>query len=172
MTGVADALAAALGQSSTDFGRVAHRLGLTGGDRAAAEASLRRLADDVHALTAAVTTGAPADIDAARARLKSRGIDLGDSIRRLRELDEERTSEWMHRMGAVLDSGDAPLGRRIDELIATLERQVGPWLGRDPEGLQEQRKEEYLTSARSSISDALREVGIKPLNDPADDATR
>ena len=75
-------------------------------------------------------------------------------------------------MAAELDSGDVPLGRRIDELIATLERQVGPWLGRDAERLQEQRKEEYRTTARSSIADALREAGIKPLNDPADDAPR
>jgi hypothetical protein len=172
VTSVADALAAALGQGSTDLARVAERLGLAGADPAAAEAAFRRLSDDVHAVTAAITTGEPADVDAARVRLKARGIDLGDSIERLRELDEERASEWMRRMAAELDSGDQPLGRRIDELIATLERQVGPWLGRDPERLKKQRQEEYLTGARSSIADALREAGIKPLNDPADDPSR
>lgn len=163
VTGVADALAGALGQGAVDPAQVAERLGLTGGD---ADAPFKRLADDVHALSAAVTSGAPEDIDAARTRLKARGIDLGDSIERLRALDEERAAEWLRRMAAELDDGERPLGRRIDELIARLERDVGPWLGRDPEKLREKRRAEYLSAARSSIADALQDAGIEPLNDP------
>ena len=165
VTGVADALAAALGQDAADLAAVAQRLGLTGGDQAA----LRRLADDIHALTAAVSSGAPDEIAAARTRLKAHGIDLGDSIERLRGLDEERARRWMRRLALELDDGEQPLGRRIDELIARLEREVGPWIGRDPAKLREQRQAEYVTSARSSIADALREAGIRPLNDPRDE---
>ena len=43
VTAVADGLTAALGQGSTDLARVAQRLGLTGGDRAAAEAAFSAL---------------------------------------------------------------------------------------------------------------------------------
>ena len=168
VSGVADAIAGALGQGSADLAQVAERLGLTGGDSGAA---FKRLADDVYALTAAVTSGAPDDIDAARARLQARGIDLGDSIERLRALDEERAAEWMRRMAAELDDGEQPLGRRIDELIARLEHVVGPWLGRDPEKIRQKRQAEYRSSARSSIADALRDVGIEPLNDPRDESS-
>lgn len=162
VSGAADALATALGR--TDLKELAQRIGI--GDP---DAAFKRLADDVHALTTAVSTGETADVDAARARLKARGIDLGDSIERLRALDEERASEWMRRMAAELGEDEQPLGRRIDELVAKLEREVGPWLGRDPEKIKRKRQEEYRTTARGSIADALREAGIKPLNDPADD---
>jgi hypothetical protein len=75
----------------------------------------------------------------------------------------------MRRIAVEVDDTRRPLGRRLDELIARLEREAGPWLGRDPGQLREQRRADYATGARSSIADALREAGIEPLNDPRDE---
>jgi hypothetical protein len=175
--GIADTVSRALGaagEEPLDLGRLAERLGVQDGDKAAAEAALRGLADDMNVVTAAVASGEPADLDAARARLKARGIDIGDALEEIRQLDQERAtaaaaSGLRALADAIEDPSEQPLGRRIDELIERLEREVGPWIGRDPEKVRERRREEYRTSARSSIAASLREAGVTPLNDPADD---
>lgn len=183
----ADTISAALGLGAQrpDLGEVAERLGIHRGDLerdpGAVRAALQALADDVGAVSAAVASGRPGDLLTARARLESRGIDLGDALDELphaleeiRQLDQERAkaaaaSGLRALADAIEDTSEQPLGRRIDELVERLEREIGPWLGRDPEKLREQRREEYRTSARSSIADALREAGITPLNDQRDD---
>jgi HPt (histidine-containing phosphotransfer) domain-containing protein len=177
LAGVADTVARALGAAGReppDLERLAERLGVRGGDKAAAGAALRGLADDMNAITAAVASGDPAELDAARGRLKARGLDVGDALEEIRRLDQDRAKAaaagGLRALAAAIeDTSEQPLGRRIDELIERLEREVGPWLGRDPEKIRERRQEGYRTSARSSIADSLREAGITPLNDPADD---
>ena len=55
-------------------------------------------------------------------------------------------------------------GKRIDEVISKLERQLGPLVGVNREREKRQRQEEYQRSATSAIADALREAGIEPLS--------
>jgi hypothetical protein len=66
-------------------------------------------------------------------------------------------------MADVIEGEPESLGRRIDELIARLEREVGPFLGADPQRRTRERQERYARSARSAIGDALRARGITPL---------
>jgi hypothetical protein len=175
-TAVADVVGKAFGLGgAADVRRVAERLGVAPGDPSAAQAALGRLADDLHAVSAAVASGTPADLESARARLAARGIDLGagfedlpDLVATLRRLDQERAQQAVVRgLRAAADSiertGEQPLGRRIDELIERLEREIGPLMGRDPKREEERRQAEYRASAKSSIADALRARGITPL---------
>jgi hypothetical protein len=64
----------------------------------------------------------------------------------------------------------AGLGRSVDELVERLEREVGPYLGRDPERVRQQRRAGYERDARASIAESLREAGITPLNAPDEPA--
>jgi hypothetical protein len=170
---VARALGAA-GEEAPDLGRLAERLGARGCDKVAAKAALRGLADDMNAVTAAFASGEPGELDAARARLKARGIDIGDALEDVRQLDQERAkaaaaSGLRALADGIENTGEQPIGRRIDELVERFEREVGPWIGRGPQRIKKQRQDEYRTSARSAIADSLREAGIAPLNDPADE---
>jgi len=174
MDGVADALARALGvsgQEPPDLHDLADRLGVAGGDRAATEAAIRALAADTQAVVAAIASGGSSDLAEARARLAARGIDVGDELAGLRRLGRDDAADaaaaGLRALAAELETpGDQPLGRRLDALIERLEREVGPFLGRDPERVREQRRQQYERDARSSIADALRESGITPLNEP------
>lgn len=187
MANVADTLGRALGIAGAappDMRRVAERLGLSQRDLErdpkAAGAALGGLAEDMQAISALVASGESADLDAARARLAARGIDLGDTLdelprqlealRRLDQQDVARAAATGLRAlaDAIEGTDEEQLGRRIDELIARLEREVGPYLGRDPERIRRERQEEYRVDAGSAIADSLREAGITPLNDPRD----
>lgn len=115
-------------------------------------------------------------------RLATRGIDLGDMVdalpgylAALRQLDQggatRAAARGLRALADVIEGDQASLGRRIDELIAQLERELGPLAGMEWE--RRQRQEEYRRSARSAIADALRAAGITPLasTGPADTAS-
>jgi hypothetical protein len=160
------------------------RLGLAGGDRQAAEATLRGLAADVQAITTAIASAQPADLDAARGRLEARGVDLGDVLddlaRRLEEIRRFNQQDVANAavsglrvlIDSIEDNPDQTLGRHIDELVARLERDVGSYAGQSPERSREQRHEEYRRDARSAIADSMRAAGFAPLNDPREEESR
>jgi hypothetical protein len=160
------------GKEPLDLRRLAEQLGGGGSDPHSAKAALARLADDVQAISAAVVSGSPTELDQARARLEARGLDLGDTLddlrRRLEELkhlDRHSAAASLRRLADDLEGSEEPLGTRIDDLLDRLERQIGPLLGSTPEEVQTQRQEGYLRDARSAIAESLREAGIKPLSD-------
>jgi hypothetical protein len=72
----------------------------------------------------------------------------------------------LRALADAIESRGAGTGKDIDQLIARLERDIGPLLRHDPKAAAQQRQEEAERSARSSIADALREAGITPLNAP------
>jgi hypothetical protein len=176
---VADTVTRALGiggKGSIDLRRVAEQLGVSPRDKATTEAAIRGLSADMQAVSAAVASGRPEDLDAARARLAARGIDVGDALEGVGRLDPDSATKaaatGLRALADALEApGEKPLGRQIDELIERFDREVGPYLGRDPERLRAQRQAKYERDARSAIAESLREAGIKPLNDPDDDTS-
>ncbi len=166
---------------SPDPNKLAERLGLTGGDRRAIEKTLLGVVADVKGMGSAIASGESADLERARERLERRGLDLGDSLSDLaHQLDWLRGLNQENGAPAVPEgvqafiyalAGDStdPLGRRLDEIVAGLQSQLGPVLGPDPERNQKQRQREYQRNARSAIADSLRAAGIAPLNDLAED---
>jgi hypothetical protein len=170
---VAETVARALGMAGRrppDLQALAERLGVRGGDRKATEAAIRGLAEDMQVVTAAVASGDPAALEAARARLQARGIDVGDALGAVRRLDAQQAGKaaasTLRALADALEGpGEQPLGRRIDELIERLDREVGPFVGRDPERARRKRQEGYERDARSAIAQSLRDAGIEPLNE-------
>lgn len=166
---------AGLGEALPDLPSIADRLGTREQrDPQAAKAALEALTADMHAISAALASGAGADLDAARERLARRGIDLGDTlddlpgyVAAIRRLEQDSAAQVAARglraMADAIEGEPESLGRRIDELIARLEREVGPFLGADPQRRTRERQERYARSARSAIGDALRARGITPL---------
>jgi hypothetical protein len=55
-------------------------------------------------------------------------------------------------------------GKRVDEVLDRLERQLGPFVGMNRAREKQRRRQEYQRSARTAIADALREAGIEPLS--------
>lgn len=70
---------------------------------------------------------------------------------------------------AVEQPGGQPLGRRIDTLVAQLEREFSPLFGQDPEKAGEERRKGYERDARAAIADSLRAAGLKPLSHRPDE---
>jgi hypothetical protein len=189
---LADTIGRALGfagagsTKAPDLSRIAERLGLSPADvrrdPGAAEAALRSFAEDVQTVSAAIASGEARDLQAARERLAARGIDLGDALDKLpgylaaiRQLDQREAAGaaagGLRALADAFEDQEATLGRRIDELIARLERQFGRFVGADPEREKRRRQEEYRASANAAIADALRAAGITPLGS-ADSETR
>jgi hypothetical protein len=177
LTGVVDMLTRVLRVSDDrppNLERLAERLGLTTNDRHAVEAALRDLAADVQTITTIVVSDRPADLEAAYARLEACGRDagraLGELSRRLVEVRRVDRRDGADPMADVLrtltdpasDGSETPLHRRVDELLARLERTLGPYVGHDPGGDRAQRQEEYRRDARSAIADSLRDSGFTP----------
>jgi hypothetical protein len=169
---------AGVGDAVPDPRTIAARLGLPESDLRtdphAAKVAVDDLADDLHAIAAAVTAGRPADVDAARARLAARGIDVGDTLDELprylaaiRQLDQRSAvagaASGLRAVADAIERQEESLGRRIDELIARLDREIGPFLGRDPERERRERQTGYERSARAAIAESLRAHGITPL---------
>jgi hypothetical protein len=186
IAGTVDAVGRALGLTGTgtgssDLAALARRLGvsereLEGGSGAA----LGELVADLQAVGRAVASGGSADLDAARAKLKDRGIEVGAELDELpqylaaiRSLDQASAAKaaatGLRAFADAIEGEPASLGRRIDELIERLERELGPYMGRDPERARREREARYESSARSAIAASLREHGITPLASTDDD---
>jgi hypothetical protein len=177
MAGAVDAIGRALGLAGTDgadLEALASRLGLTTGGAHGDGAAVGDLVADLQALAQAIASGGGTELDAARSRLKDRGIELGAElddlpqyVAALRDLDQPSAAKaaatGLRAFADAIEGEPESLGRRIDELIERLERELGPYMGRDPERARREREASYLASARSAIADSLREHGITPL---------
>jgi hypothetical protein len=183
LAGAADTVGRALGlagvgEAMPDLRAIAARLGVPEpelrADPQAARSAIEGLAGDLHAVASAVAAGAPADLDAARAALAARGIDVGHALDELpgylaaiRRLDQKSAAtgaaSGLRALADAIEGQDESLGRRIDELIARLDRELGPFMGRDPERERRERQAGYARSARASIAESLRAHGITPL---------
>jgi hypothetical protein len=167
VAGLVDLLAGAVdtaGGTLADPERLAGLLGLAAADLPELGSALRGLAADVQMTLAAVASGQPADLAAVSARLAARGSDVGQALGGVsRQLEQLRLLETPAGTGPGDDS-TRDLGRRIDELVARLERTAGT-SGRLAERGREQRQAEYRRDARSAIADSLREAGFTPLDE-------
>lgn len=180
IAGAVDAVGRALGltdagAAAPDLAALARRLGVSEREQESGSgAALGDLVADLQAVGRAVASGGGADLDAARAKLKDRGIELGAElddlpqyVAALRDLDQPSAAKaaatGLRAFADAIEGEPESLGRRIDELIERLERELGPYMGRDPERARREREASYLASARSAIADSLREHGITPL---------
>jgi len=183
LAGAADTVGRALGlagvgEAMPDLRAIAARLGIPEpdlrADPQAARSAIERLAGDLHAVASAVAAGEPADLDAARAALAARGIDVGDALDELpgylaaiRTLDQKSAASGaasgLRALADAIEGQDESLGRRIDALIARLDHELGPFIGRDPEHERRERRAGYERSARAAIAESLRAHGITPL---------
>jgi hypothetical protein len=190
---VTDAIAKVFGLGPTsgrsqpaDLRRLAEQLGLSDNDLRrdpdAARAAFERLTSDMHVVSAAVASGDAAQLETARDRLAAHGIDLGDTLDELpgylaalRKLDQPQAAraaaEGLRALADAIEADEQTLGRRIDEVIARLERKLGPYVGVNEEQERQRREEEYDRMASAGIAEALRAAGITPLSTGPDETS-
>ncbi|MGI9148103.1 MAG: hypothetical protein ACR2IK_16375 [Chloroflexota bacterium] len=147
--------------------------------------ALERLAGEVRAVAAGLSTGDAENVRKARETLSRRGIELGDGLdeltrylQRARQSDEPGISlapkSAQQTARDEVQHAEAGLGRRVDASIERLERTLGPLTGLDAarEQQRQQRQEVHERSARSAIAEALRMAGIAPLSSADEPLTR
>lgn len=147
-------------------------------------AALQKLADEFKSVLEYATNQDPIRQVAARERvralqrtLQERGVEVGTTLEQLPDLlqfisqlgDEataHKLAETLYSFAEQLNQSPEALGRKLDEFIASMERNFGTFVGSAKARQQEQIYQEAKVSARSAIAESLRAHGIAPLTSP------